>query len=157
MRRKCLTIYPIEKYRMRIWSLHPKYLDAKGLVAVWRETLLAKHVLEGKTKGYTQHPQLSRFRKCHTPLEAVNHYLSEIFVEASARNYRFDRQKIDWNFRHVRLTVNAGQMQYEKLHLLKKLKLRDKEKYKEVRLHSSYDPHPIFTIVDGPVEDWEII
>ena len=48
---------------MRIWSLHPRYLDAKGLVAVWRETLLAKHVLEGKTKGYKNHPQLNRFRE----------------------------------------------------------------------------------------------
>jgi len=37
---------------MRLWTIHPKYLDAKGLVALWRETLLAKHVLEGKTPGY---------------------------------------------------------------------------------------------------------
>jgi hypothetical protein len=142
---------------MRIWSLHPKYLDAKGLVAVWRETLLAKHVLEGKTKGYTQHPQLTRFRKCKTPLAAVNHYLSEIFDEASGRNYHFDRQKIDWEFKPVRLTVTIGQMEYEKSHLLKKLKLRNKNKFNEVRRNSSYDPHPIFTVVKGDVEDWEII
>jgi hypothetical protein len=29
----------------RIWSLHPKYLDARGLVALWREGLLAQAVL----------------------------------------------------------------------------------------------------------------
>src|SRR3954470_6114984 len=132
---------------MRIWSLHPKYLEAKGLVALWRETLLAKHVLEGKTKGYTQHPQLTRFRKCKTPLAAVNHYLSKIFDEASGRNYHFDRQKIDWQFKPVRLTVTIGQMEYEKSHLLKKLKLRDKQKFNEVKLYSSYDPHPMFTVV----------
>jgi hypothetical protein len=32
---------------MRLWSLHPRYLDAKGLQAVWREGLLAKKVLQG--------------------------------------------------------------------------------------------------------------
>jgi len=46
---------------MRIWSLHPKYLDAKGLVALWRDALLARHVLQGKTTGYKNHPQLNRF------------------------------------------------------------------------------------------------
>jgi len=25
---------------MRLWTLHPKYLDARGLVALWREGLL---------------------------------------------------------------------------------------------------------------------
>ena len=116
---------------MRIWSLHPKYLDAKGLVALWRETLLAKHVLEGKTKGYTNHPQLLRFRNCARPREAVNVYLSEILKEANARNYRFDDKKIDWNFNFLQLTVTKGQVEYERKHLLKKLSLRDKKKYKE--------------------------
>ncbi|HEU5178767.1 MAG TPA: pyrimidine dimer DNA glycosylase/endonuclease V, partial [Burkholderiales bacterium] len=32
---------------MRLWSLHPKYLDARGLVALWREALLAQAVLRG--------------------------------------------------------------------------------------------------------------
>ncbi|WP_368086417.1 pyrimidine dimer DNA glycosylase/endonuclease V [Nitrosomonas sp. Nm34] len=26
---------------MRLWSIHPKYLDAKGLLALWREGLQA--------------------------------------------------------------------------------------------------------------------
>jgi len=70
---------------MRIWSLHPKYLDSKGLVALWRETLLAKHVLEGKTKGYKNHPQLNRFKAMKKPVEVINQYLSEIFIEAINR------------------------------------------------------------------------
>ena len=28
---------------MRLWTLHPKYLDAAGLVALWREALLAQN------------------------------------------------------------------------------------------------------------------
>ncbi|MEN6399799.1 MAG: pyrimidine dimer DNA glycosylase/endonuclease V, partial [Rectinema sp.] len=29
---------------MRLWTLHPQYLDQKGLTAAWREGLLAKKV-----------------------------------------------------------------------------------------------------------------
>jgi hypothetical protein len=36
---------------MRLWTLHPKYLDARGLVALWREALLAQKVLRGATRG----------------------------------------------------------------------------------------------------------
>jgi len=52
---------------MRLWTLHPKYLDAKGLVALWREALLAQKVLRGKTRGYRHHPQLFRFAKTNNP------------------------------------------------------------------------------------------
>jgi hypothetical protein len=142
---------------MRIWSLHPKYLDTKGLVALWRETLLAKHVLEGKTKGYKNHPQLIRFRNAKNPLDAINYYLSEVYIEAQKRGYNFDRQKIDWTFKKSKLTVTAGQMDFEKQHLLKKLKTRDYDKFKEYKSIAQLDSHPIFKIINGAVEDWEII
>ena len=79
---------------MRIWSLHPKYLDNIGLIALWRETLLAKHVLSGKTKGYTNHPQLTRFRKESSPIDRIDQYLSVILEESVVRGYNFDRSKI---------------------------------------------------------------
>jgi hypothetical protein len=82
---------------MRIWSLHPKYLDSKGLVALWRETLLAKNVLEENTKGYTNHPQLIRFKSSQNPLAYINLYLSTIFEEASLREYNFDKSKFNNN------------------------------------------------------------
>ncbi|MDI6747818.1 MAG: pyrimidine dimer DNA glycosylase/endonuclease V [Rhodocyclaceae bacterium] len=41
---------------MRLWTLHPRYLDARGLVALWREARLAQAVLGGKTRGYTHTP-----------------------------------------------------------------------------------------------------
>jgi hypothetical protein len=44
---------------MRLWSIHPEYLDAKGLVALWREALLAQNVLQCNTKGYKKHPLIS--------------------------------------------------------------------------------------------------
>jgi hypothetical protein len=141
---------------MRIWSLHPKYLDAKGLVALWRETLLAKHVLEGKTRGYKHHPQLARFRRAKNPLDAINQYLSGVYIESKKRNYNFDRGKINWAFRKSRLPVTSGQMDFEKKHLLKKLKLRDPERFKACKPIEHFESHPIFKIINGAVEEWEI-
>ena len=142
---------------MRIWSLHPKYLDAKGLVALWRETLLAKHVLEGKTKGYKNHPQLNRFKKLKKPLDAINYYLSEVYSEAKSRGYHFDGKKFNAKLKSTQLTVTKGQMRYEVKHLLNKLKVRDTKKYNELKSKKTFKPHPIFKVTAGKVEDWEII
>ena len=79
---------------MRIWSLHPSLLDRRALVACWRETLLAQKVLRGLTRGYTNHPQLIRFRAHPQPLEAVATYLSGLADEADARGYSFNRALI---------------------------------------------------------------
>lgn len=141
---------------MRIWSIHPKYLDTKGLLAVWRETLLAKHVLEGKTKGYKNHPQLLRFKQMEYPLHAINHYLAEIYREAASRNYRFDKSKIDKTFRLVKMTVTKGQLEYEMDHLLKKLELRDECRYKQLRHLKTIEPVSFFRVIDGAAEHWEI-
>ena len=141
---------------MRIWSLHPKYLDAKGLIALWRETLLAKKVLEGKTVGYRNHPQLNRFKQARKPVEVINQYLSEIYLESLNRNYNFDKQKINWSFKKSKLPVTTGQLNYEVKHLLIKLKTRDKNKYEELKTRSTFDIHPLFKLVNGDIEKWEI-
>src|SRR5580698_659525 len=99
---------------MRIWSLHPKLLDSKGLVALWRETLLAKHVLERKTIGYKNHPQLDRFKKAVNPSDCINQYLAAVYLEAVKRGYNFNKEKINWKFEESLLTVTRGQMKYEK-------------------------------------------
>ncbi len=142
---------------MRIWSLHPKYLDSKGLVALWRETLLAKHVLEGKTKGYKNHPQLKRFKAVKNPIEVINQYLSEIYIEASNRNFNFDKQKINWDFTKVKMNVTVGQLNYEVSHLLNKLQTRDIKKFEELYTNTIFETHPLFQLVDGVIEKWEII
>ncbi|WP_245747334.1 pyrimidine dimer DNA glycosylase/endonuclease V [Frateuria terrea] len=51
---------------MHLWTPHPKHLDRQGLLALWREGLLARAVLRGQTRGYRQHPPLERFRG-HAP------------------------------------------------------------------------------------------
>lgn len=141
---------------MRIWSIHPKYLDSKGLVALWREALLAKKVLEGKTKGYKSHPQLLRFKERNNPVSYINQYLKEVFKEAVGRNYNFDSNKIDWRLKSGKINVNRGQIRYEFEHLLHKLKVRDKIKYAELLKINEYEVHPLFKIVQGDIENWEI-
>jgi len=140
---------------MRIWSLHPKYLDTKGLVALWREALLAKAVLENKTKGYKNHPQLERFKKHPSPIKAINSYLSEILEEAKKRGYNFDESKINFNKASKEIKVNSEQLKYEFDHLLKKLKVRDKQKHKEIKGTKKIQPHPLMKIKKGKVENWE--
>ena len=142
---------------MRIWSVHPKFLDSKGLVALWRETLLAKHVLEGKTKGYKNHPQLNRFKNSSDPVDYLNHYLSHVYEEAKVRGYTFDKSKINWTFSSKKLKVTTGQLKYETSHLLNKLKNRDKTRYHRLLSENSLFPHPMFTPVEGDIEDWEVI
>lgn len=142
---------------MRIWSIHPKYLDAKGLVALWRETILAKNVLEGKTKGYTNHPQLIRFKNSKIPLDTINNYLAIVYQEATGRQYNFDKQKINWSFTRITLAVTTGQLKYETSHLLKKLKTRDPKRYMDLKDLFLFEPHPLFSPVDGKIENWEIV
>ncbi|MER3498270.1 MAG: hypothetical protein C4308_06320 [Chitinophagaceae bacterium] len=143
---------------MRLWSLHPKYLDAKGLVAAWRESLLAKNVLEEKTKGYRHHPQLHRFRECSQPLAAINFYMAVLYKEALKRDYNFDKTKFVNPFKKpAAIIVTDGQLQYEWQHLLKKLKTRDRVKYLAIRNEHRLHPHPLFKMVKGPVADWEIL
>jgi hypothetical protein len=142
---------------MRIWSIHPKYLDSRGLVALWRETLLAKNVLEGKTTGYRNHPQLLRFRKSLNPVQAINRYLCDVYEEASGRNFKFDETKFRKSVPAQLLTVTKGQINYEFGHLLGKLKERDPGLYKELKGTKNIVPHPMFKIVEGDVEEWEIV
>ncbi len=140
---------------MRLWSIHPKHLDVKGLVALWREALLAKKVLEGKTKSYLHHPQLNRFKKHKKPVHAINSYLICIYDEAKRRGYCFDESRIGKNFSKEKIRISSGQLAYELKHIRNKTKIRDLKKFKELSKIKSPDIHPFFLKVPGKVEDWE--
>ena len=142
---------------MRLWTIHPKYLDSKGLVALWRETLLAQNVLLGKTKGYKNHPQLIRFKKMDKPLELIASYLLGIFEESKKRNYNFDKTKIVTQTCSLQISVTSGQIIYEKEHLLNKLKVRDENLYHRLNNVDKIDLHPIFYEIQGSVESWEVV
>ncbi len=142
---------------MRLWSIHPKYLDSKGLVALWREALLAQKVLQNETKGYRNHPQLIRFKNTDNPLGAICTYLDEIHQESLKRGYNFNKSKIHSNRCTSKIKVTKGQLNYEFLHLKKKLKIRDFNAYQKIRAIKNPEPSQIFNIVDGGIESWERI
>ena len=140
---------------MRLWTLHPKYLDARGLVALWREGLLARAVLRGATKGYRHHPQLQRFRAHASPRSAINSYLRAVANEAERRGYAFDRRKLGRGRSDIVLSATHGQLAYEWKHLLRKLRMRSPGLYTQWRKEPSPEPHPVFHVVRGAVEPWE--
>lgn len=142
---------------MRLWSIHPKYLDNKGLVAVWRESLLAKKVLEGNTKGYKNHPQLKRFKNSKNPILLINRYLLFIYNESQNRGYKFDKNKINIleSFEEFKILVTTKQIEYEYQHLLKKLTVRDLKKFEQIKDNKTVDSNPLFEVIEGEIEDWE--
>lgn len=142
---------------MRLWSIHPTYLDAKGLVAVWREGLLALSVLRGSTVGYRNHPQLNRFRKQQHPIESMKCYLQHILKESVVRGYHFDSGKIGKAGTCNKIIVNKGQLLYEMNHLLGKLKVRDPARYRQLKGVAQVVANPVFRVVEGSVEEWERI
>lgn len=141
---------------MRLWSLHPKYLDAKGLVALWRESLLAQKVICGHIRGYRNHPQLERFWTHSAPLDAIGSYLREVWDEGRSRGYRFNQTKIESSAAPApAIEVAEGQMRYEHTHLYAKLERRDPERLKLLARDPVPEPHPSFVVVPGPIASWE--
>jgi hypothetical protein len=137
---------------MRLWTLHPRYLDAVGLVSVWRKALLARKVLRGRTRGYRNHPQLERFRAHPRPLSAINAYLRAVHDEAAARGYAFDRGKLGPVHDGTRIRTTDGQLAYERKHLKRKLAARCPDRSRRLGKPAA---HPLFRVVRGPVEAWE--
>lgn len=140
---------------MRLWTLHPSYLDARGLVALWREALLAQKVLQGAVNGYKHHPQLIRFRASADPLSAIATYLVAIVEEATRREYTFDARKIASARFDGMIDETDGQLLYEWRHLKRKLQRRAPDHLKSIRGETIPRPHPLFRIVAGDVRDWE--
>jgi pyrimidine dimer DNA glycosylase len=140
---------------MRLWTIHPSYLDAKGLVAAWREALLAQKVLSGGTSGYQHHPQLARFRQQENPSGAIAGYLTALADEAALRGYRFDSSKILPLHFNGQIEETDGQLLYEWEHLKRKLQLRAPDVYQRNADIALPMPHPLFRIIKGQIRDWE--
>jgi hypothetical protein len=147
----------LETQSLRLWSIHPKYLDVPGLVAVWREALLAQKVLGGKTSGYINHPQLKRFKDHLYPRRAIAAYLLEIWKEARRQGYSFDKGKIESIGTKRRIKLTCGQLRYEFKLLCDKLKSRDPSRCREMISIKNIKHHPLFKPVAGSIEKWERI
>lgn len=142
---------------MRLWSLHPRYLDSAGLNASWREGLLAKHVLLGNTKGYTNHPQLIRFKNSPDPSLYIDAFLTGIYMEAARRGFSYTKEKIRIIEDIPPITVTKGQLEYEFEHLRRKLQKRSPDFLERLPAIADLKPHPLFKTVEGSIEEWEIV
>ena len=131
------------------------YLDARGLVALWREGLLAQAVLKGKTRGYTHHPQLLRFQEQSSPVSYIAAYLRGVHGEAVSRGYRFAPGKITRSRAPGHLTVTGGQLAFEWHHLMEKLGTRDPARRARLATVRIPLPHPLFKVVPGDRAHWE--
>lgn len=141
---------------MRLWSLHPELLDRMGLLALWREGLLAQKVLLGQTTGYRFHPQLKRFYRSTNPVGAISAYLWGVVDEACARGYTFDASKIAMRRRRILISVTKGQLEFEREHLRKKLRLRDPARARVLGIEK-LKPHPMLRVIAGDIEPWEVV
>ena len=146
---------------MRIWSVHPELLDTRGLVAAWREGLLAQACLLRGEGGYANHSQLLRFKAHEAPLEAICSVLWDIAEEAGRRGYNFNTDKIH---EHTieKVVVTTDQLDYELDHLYIKLCRRDMyQADKLAEMRDQLEPEelagPSFEVVDGPIAEWEKI
>lgn len=129
-------------------------LDPKGIVALWRESLLARKVLEEKTVGYKNHPQLQRFKNYSNPIVALNSYLYFVFLEAKRRGYNFSEEKIyKLPILEKIIPVTKGQLEFELKHLISKLKLRNSRHLES--LPKEIETNPVFYVVEGEIEPWE--
>jgi hypothetical protein len=140
---------------MRLWSLHPKYLDRQGLGALWREGLLAQAVLRGQTRGYQAHPQLRRFRDSGRPLGLITAYLYAVWREARQRGYHYDPRRIAGRPTPVRVPVSRGQLQWEWVHLRRKLSARSPEVLARWAPDEVPNAHPVFRPIRGGIAEWE--
>ncbi|MBF0524480.1 MAG: DNA lyase [Deltaproteobacteria bacterium] len=140
---------------MRLWTVHPEYLDPAGLAALWREALLAQKVLLGATRGYLHHPQLARFRAQPQPVAAICTYLQGIFEESIRRGYHFDSSKIGRPRIDYLLDETDGQVSYEWSHLKSKLKTRAPNRFAQMQPIKIPAVHPLFRMVPGSVREWE--
>ncbi|MGQ9787888.1 MAG: pyrimidine dimer DNA glycosylase/endonuclease V [Candidatus Hadarchaeaceae archaeon] len=132
---------------MRLWTVGPEYLDTKGLLALWREALLAQEVLRGRTKGWKTHPQLERFKAHPDPVSAIGFYLYFVYLEGKNRGYRFNKEKIYRRPKKVpAITVSKEWLDEELKQLKKKLRRRNRSKYRALLMAKGVRLHPLFRI-----------
>ncbi len=141
---------------MRLWTIHPRYLDSRGLVALWREALLAQAVLLGNTRGYTNHPQLTRFKEQPDPIHYIRCFLNGVYEESVVRGYKFDLSKIGKTSAELYINETEGQLLWEWGHLKSKLQVRAPDLYTRYRPLEQPEPHPMFRLVKGSIREWEV-
>ena len=164
---------------MRLWSIHPKYLDRMGLLALWREAILAKKILFGEelkpgAQKYINHPHFKRFKPTigegWYKQACMMVYLKDVYEEGVKRGYKFNkdlalntsvtkifpsRTKLGLG---IHIPVTTGQLMFELELLKEKVSKRDKNWFSNNLSNPSFtfpQPNETFLIKFGEKEEWE--
>lgn len=140
---------------MRLWSIHPRYLDPAGLCGLWREALLAQRVVEGRTLAYRRHPQVCRLLQEDDPPGAMHAYLQGVWEEGDSRGYCLDRARITPCTSSAPMAAPQGQLEYELVLLALKLRLRNPAFLDALPRVEEVEPHPSIRPVPGGAAWWE--
>lgn len=132
---------------MRLWSIHPKYLDKHALIALWREGLLAQKALSGKGLVDEANVQLVRFKKSANPVRAIGSYLSFVASEGAKQGCKLNHERIlQPNFEAKFMTTDVAQMELEVEQLKARMKTRNKDKFKLLTDVHKFEANPVFTL-----------
>lgn len=156
---------------MRLWSIHPEYLDRAGLLGLWREALLAQQVLHGLSEGYKNHSHMQRFYALpkEDAMQHMSDYLFYIWQEGKLRGYKLNVNNIKDprnDEPHIMVvpdtlfTVTSGQLALEYQILRMKVKERDPRHFERLQNFPTHKmwvpkPNPVFTLIHGKKEFWE--
>ena len=136
-------------YNMNLWSFHPKYLDEKGLRAVWQDALFAQNVLSGRIKDHRKYyPQLMKFNNYFEPLAAIGAYLGFIYDDGVERGIIFQEHKIMHRSKRENIfQVDRERLEDEFEQYKRKMQTVSMLQTAKLRQVSKVEPHPIFEVV----------
>lgn len=88
-------------------------------------------------------------------MSCIAAFLRTVQAEGARRGHAFDAGKIARGGGVEPIDVARGQLDHKWAHLLDKLRRRDPERLGALSTVRRIQPHPVFRIVPGGVEDWE--
>lgn len=153
---------------MRLWTIHPKYLDGKRLTSQWKEGIQMMHIWKeigenpepAKRLGYVSHPQVRRLSNLLVADSGLislllHQHLTAVHEESVQRSYSFNKKLIDdlapdcKNAPKVYVTM--GQVAYE----FALMATKNNEWSQKVAIDPYMLCNPIFQVVSGSIESWE--
>ncbi|OQB09054.1 MAG: hypothetical protein BWY21_00959 [Parcubacteria group bacterium ADurb.Bin216] len=150
---------------MRLWSIHPVYLDDIGLSRCYYEGIGGLKTM----LGMQRHPQLNRFKQSKDPVNNLKYYLIHVYTESVFRekDYKHFELLEDLCLKSYKpdyIPVSNKQLEFEIRWLVGKMSTeRCYNSHQKIeRLMYDYQnknisslTHHLFNVVDGEIEDWE--
>lgn len=145
---------------MRVWTIHPKYLNRKELSACWHDGLRALKVLSEPEKYQRFYEGLSVFRVQSEPVYALAKYLQAIGKEGVKRGLQMDLSllpEVPKDFR-LKIPVSEERIASERKLLTKRLAGLGRWHLRKFQSMLPGRTNPLFFVQnDNHPSPWEII